>query len=142
MLLAAKQAMHRQVTALLGFACAGKAVLLREFAANCDFVEVATDDGSLGRHGYVTDLLSRRLNTGSFDGILACGPFNMLRIVSKIAEEYGIPCQVSLEERMGCGIGACLTCSCKTILAGKEGYSRVCADGPVFSSREVVWDET
>ena len=145
LLLAARQAaalpQFESVTALLGFSDIGKAILLGDFAAACTSVEIATDDGSLGRHGFVTDLLKYRLNTKRFDQILACGPYNMLRIVSEIADEYDIPCQVSMEERMGCGIGACLTCSCKTKSAGKEKYSRVCADGPVFSSREVVWNE-
>ena len=145
LLLAARQATllskSRSSTALLGFAGIGRAILLGDFAAACASVEIATDDGSLGRHGFVTDLLKYRLNTGGFDQILACGPYNMLKIVSTIADENDIPCQVSMEERMGCGIGACLTCSCKTKSADNEEYSRVCVDGPVFSSREVVWNE-
>jgi dihydroorotate dehydrogenase electron transfer subunit len=145
MLLAAKQAAARHkasVCALLGFSCAKQAILLPEFTAACSSVELSTDDGSLGSRGFVTDLLRLKLERESFDGLLACGPLTMLRAVSDLADDYQIPCQVSLEERMGCGIGACLTCSCKTKTSYGEGYARVCADGPVFSSREVIWNET
>ncbi|MCL6636207.1 MAG: hypothetical protein K6T29_10680 [Peptococcaceae bacterium] len=72
--------------------------------------------------------------------VYACGPVPMMRRVSEIALAAGIPCQVSLEERMGCGVGACLACACKT--GGNDGavrYRRVCADGPVFPAEEVVW---
>ena len=115
--------------------------------AVCDWVELSTDDGSLGKHGYVTDMLISRLKAdyNICDLILSCGPPAMLSRVAHIAEEYRIPCQVSLEQRMGCGVGACLVCSCGIKRSGGEGkpldktYARVCADGPVFSSTEVVW---
>lgn len=145
LLMAARQAANggqsEKTIALLGFTNAKRAVLLPEFAAVCDSVEISTDDGSLGRHGFVTDLLKFRLDKERFDGILACGPVKMLKLIAKIADEYDIPCQVSLEERMGCGIGACLVCSCKIKKSHSEGFARVCADGPVFLSREVIWDE-
>lgn len=98
-------------------------------------VKIATDDGSLGRHGPVTDLLL--LTPYSLPlTFYACGPQNMLREVSRIAKTKGVPCQVLLEERMACGIGACMSCVCKT----KEGeYRRVCVDGPVFNADEVDW---
>ena len=64
----------------------------------------------------------------------------MLKAVKKIAETRGIPCQISLEQRMGCGIGACLVCACKTNRDGAEGYAKVCANGPVFYSEEVTLD--
>lgn len=75
-------------------------------------------------------------------GICACGPKPMLKALAALAEEAGIPCQVSMEERMGCGIGACLVCACELKLRdGQEGvrYGHVCKDGPVFDAKEVVW---
>ena len=72
-----------------------------------------------------------------YDGVLACGPKPMLRNVAKVAEEFGIPCQVSMEERMGCGVGACLVCACDMADGSRK---HVCKDGPVFDSREVDWD--
>lgn len=151
LLMAAGQALAqgKKVNALLGFAGADKAILLPEFASACDWVELSTDDGSLGKHGYVTDMLISRLEADHniCDLILSCGPWAMLSRVANIAAEYHIPCQVSLEQRMGCGIGACLVCSCGIKRPGSEGksfdngYARVCADGPVFSSSEVIWDE-
>jgi dihydroorotate dehydrogenase electron transfer subunit len=148
LLMAARQASEqgKKVNALLGFADADKVILLPEFASACDWVEVSTENGSLGKHGYVTDLLISRLeaNQNICDLILSCGPQAMLSRVAHIAKEHHMPCQVSLEQRMGCGIGACLVCSCGIKSPGGEGksFARVCADGPVFSSREVIWDET
>ncbi len=101
-------------------------------------VHYATDDGSLGLNGLVTELLLRELPREAV--IYACGPQPMLREVAKLAQEHGIPCQVSLEEHMGCGVGACLGCMCKTAMPqGKEYYQRVCTEGPVFDAAEVVW---
>ena len=64
----------------------------------------------------------------------------MLKAVIKTCEENGVPCQVSLEQRMGCGVGACVVCSCMTVRNGQEFYSRVCKDGPVFNAEEVKFD--
>jgi len=97
-------------------------------------VTVCTDDGSAGEHGLVTEPLARDLLERKPDLIMACGPAPMLRAVQSIAKEHGVPLQVSLEQRMGCGIGACLVCSC---MASVGGYLRVCADGPVFGAEEV-----
>ena len=139
MLMVARQATSS--TAVLGFATAAKAALLPEFAVACEAVDISTDDGSLGKHGFLTELVQRRLDTEHFDAVLACGPAKMLARVAQIAADHNTPCQVSLEERMGCGVGACLVCSCKVKTSYGEGYARVCADGPVFSSEEVIWDE-
>lgn len=104
-------------------------------------MQIATDDGSLGFHGLVTDLLRERIAVKEkpCTGILACGPTPMLKAIAALAQEHQIPCQVSLEERMGCGVGACLVCACKTKEADGEHYRHVCKDGPVFDAREVVW---
>ncbi|MCI8755941.1 MAG: dihydroorotate dehydrogenase electron transfer subunit [Oscillospiraceae bacterium] len=136
-LLALAQVYGRNATALLGFRNKESLILEGEFAAECD-TRVATDDGSFGYHGFVTGLLERRLSEGPADMIFACGPLAMLKGIADIAEKNQIPCKVSVEERMACGIGACLVCACRTVRDGKEIYSHVCTDGPVFDSREVV----
>lgn len=98
---------------------------------------IATADGSCGVKGFVTDAM-RCFNAESNDGITAytdycaCGPEPMLKAVFDIAETSG---QLSFEERMGCGFGACMGCSCKT----KYGSKRICKDGPVLVSEEIIW---
>jgi len=111
-------------------------------------VEVATDDGSYQYKGLITDLLERMIKEGWLaDQIFACGPKPMLKKVSEIAFQANIHCQVSMEERMACGIGACLGCVCKIKTKDKKEYKvkyeykRVCVDGPVFAGSEVVWDD-
>lgn len=99
---------------------------------------IASDDGSVGIHGNVIDAI--RENNIEADILFACGPVPMLRGLKAYAEEQGIPCYVSMEERMACGIGACLGCVCRT--AGVDDHSkvhnaRVCKDGPVFRAEEV-----
>jgi len=126
-------------TVLLGFQTADKAILIGDFAgAGCN-IRVATDDGSLGHPGFVTDLARQALEAESYSMIYACGPMPMLRVLAQLAAQKQIPCQVSLEERMACGIGACLVCACKTVRDGQESHGHVCKDGPVFDSERVVW---
>ena len=99
-------------------------------------------DGSLGVKGVITDLLSQALSNDKPDLLMACGPAGMLKQVKKLCEKHSVPCQVSLEERMGCGVGGCLVCSCKVKTSENEwDYKRVCKDGPVFWSQEVLFDE-
>jgi dihydroorotate dehydrogenase electron transfer subunit len=138
LLYTAKKAAEKR-TAILGFRNRGCIMLQTEFENVCNDVIVTTDDGSAGEHGFVTAPLELLLREGGFDGILACGPKQMLRAVAGLAEVYQVPCQVSLEERMGCGIGACLVCACKTQKNGEEHMSHVCKDGPVFNAEEVCW---
>jgi len=109
-------------------------------------VDVATDDGSYMYKGLVTDLLEKTIKEGWLaDQVFACGPKLMLRKVADITSRANIHCQVSLEERMGCGIGACMSCVCKIKekQTNKEGYQykRVCIDGPIFDASEVIWDD-
>ena len=99
------------------------------------FFHPATDDGSLGHHGFNTDLLESLLATYRFDYIATCGPEPMQRIVAEKARQHGIACEVSLERRMACGLGACLSCVVETT----DGKKRACIDGPVFDAREVCW---
>ena len=105
---------------------------------------IITDDGSSGRKGFVTELLAEELESGDADIVYVCGPRGMMAAAAKVCEEHGVECEVSMEERMGCGVGACLACVCKTMFVGNDGavgekYKRVCVDGPVFNSKEVIF---
>ena len=104
-------------------------------------VHIASQSGNYGLHGTVCDLLEKF--NPSAGQVFACGPRQMLKSVSAWAKEHSIPIQVSMEERMACGIGACLGCGVKIQKPGEPDwkYLRVCKDGPVFSGEEVVWDE-
>jgi len=105
------------------------------FKDMCRNLHITTDDGSLGSRGVTLDLLPQLLQTGKFDMIYTCGPHVMMNGVGKLAKQYNIPCQVSLEEYMACGIGGCLSCTC----AATDGTrKKVCTDGPVFWAEEVV----
>lgn len=104
-------------------------------------VELATDDGSAGHHGFVTELLARRLERGEIPArIVACGPPAMLAAVARIAEQHGVDCEVSLENHMACGFGACFSCVAPIYQPdGTVDLKRVCVEGPVFSARSVAW---
>ena len=128
------------VTALLGFRDIRKIILKKEFESACDKVYIATDDGSYGIHGTVAAPLEELLENSTYDAVLACGPRAMLSAVAGICKQRETLCLVALEERMGCGIGACVVCACATIKDGVESMSRVCKDGPVFDAQEVVWN--
>jgi dihydroorotate dehydrogenase electron transfer subunit len=115
--------------------------VLKRFRENCATVHVATEDGSMGVKGMTTDILNTfltKMEKKTQLVIYTCGPHSMLAAVSRIAAEHSILCYVSLEERMGCGLGACMGCSVP-IKAG--GYKRACKEGPVFDSRDVEWAE-
>lgn len=94
----------------------------------------ATADGSAGYKGLVTGLLEDKLNTDEFDYIYTCGPEPMMAAVAQLAEMYGLPGEVSLEESMACGVGACLGCARK-LNPRDESYVKVCKDGPVFNMK-------
>ncbi len=125
--------------AVLGFRDYSKIILADEFKANGSDAVICTDDGSVGVHGLVTAPLSERLS-GDIAAVLACGPEPMLKAVVALCKERGVPCQVSLEQRMGCGVGACVVCSCLVVRNGEEYYSRVCKEGPVFNAEEVKFN--
>lgn len=125
----------------LGFRDKNRLTLLDEFERTAPTL-AATDDGSYGYHGLVTDLMKKHLETDGGTMIYACGPKPMLKAVQRLAEQFGVPTQLSMEERMGCGIGACLVCACKTKAANGEVHqSHVCCDGPVFDGKTIVFDE-
>jgi dihydroorotate dehydrogenase electron transfer subunit len=113
-------------------------------------VVVSTEDGSVGTKGIVTDLLQNFLSDSSPSKtqdlmLFACGPSLMLRTVSEIVSSQNIPCQISLENKMACGVGACLGCSIPTKVkkAGNSetSYQRVCKEGPVFDSTTILWNQ-
>ena len=107
----------------------------KKFKDMCSNLHITTDDGTLGSRGVTLDLLPALLQSGQFDMIYTCGPHVMMDGVARLAKEYNIPCQVSLEEYMACGVGGCLSCTCAT----KDGSrKKVCTDGPVFWAEEVT----
>lgn len=101
-----------------------------------DAIHITTDDGSLGTKGFTITLLPKLLKQNVYDRIFVCGPEIMMESVAKIAKAHDIPCQVSLEKHMACGIGACLSCTCESKNGGKR--KKVCTDGPVFWAGEVL----
>jgi dihydroorotate dehydrogenase electron transfer subunit len=105
-------------------------------------IAVTTDDGSIGEQGRVSDVLPQVLDRTGADVVYACGPMAMLRAVSEIAAQRGIPAQVAVEESMACGIGVCMTCVLPVI--GDDGVSRMvrsCVEGPVFLGDRVRWND-
>ncbi len=125
-------------TVVLGFRSAQRVILRDLFGDVCKDVFLYTDDGSAGTRGYVADGIRAVLDKDKdFTAILACGPKVMLRGVMAAAEEYGVPCQVSMEERMACGVGACLGCA---VQMADGSMKHVCKDGPVFDAQEVDWN--
>lgn len=128
--------LKEKAVAVLGFRNQDAVILEKDFQAVGAKTLIATDDGSYGHHGLVTDLCKDQ----EFDCVMACGPAPMLKAVRALAEERGVPCYVSLEERMACGIGACLGCAVGLLKEdGSQYFGHVCKDGPVFESRRVAW---
>ena len=126
-----------EVTVVAGYRSSSQMFLTDELKAVADLY-VATDDGSLGTAGTVIDAINE--NGITADVIFSCGPGPMLRGVKALAEKMNIPAYVSLEERMACGVGACLGCVCTTTGIddhSKVNNARVCVDGPVFPASEV-----
>lgn len=112
--------------------------LVEEFNEFSDSINISTVSGRVGYKGFIVDVLDEYLESNSIDIIYTCGPKAMLKAVKEIATKRNIKCQVSLEERMACGIGACLGCSIETT-DGK--MKKVCHDGPVFWSDEVILND-
>ena len=113
--------------------------------------EVATDNGSTGHHGFVTELLLTALaqQKAQHPTVFTCGPYGMLKAVAQICQQFNMPCQVAMENRMGCALGVCLGCVCKVRLEGEDQdqiddplfeYQRVCTEGPVFVGQQIIWD--
>ena len=128
-------------TLLYGARTAALLAGLEDFRGAGMDVEIATDDGSAGHHGYVTELLTHRLRRGVRPAlIVGCGPSPMLAAVARIAESHHVPCVVSLENHMACGFGACFSC-----VAPIRNHTaiidlrRVCVEGPIFAAESVDW---
>ena len=122
-------AQGKRVTVILGFNKAEEVFYADEFEALGAKVYVATADGSMGTKGFVTDVMK---NLEGYTYVYTCGPEPMLKAVYNMSETSG---QFSFEERMGCGFGACMGCSCKT----KYGNKRICKEGPVLTKEEIIW---
>ena len=120
----------RKVSVVLGFNTAKEVFYAEEFRALGADVYVSTADGSVGTKGFVTDAI--RENGVEFDFFYSCGPLPMLKALCDCTEVSG---ELSFEERMGCGFGACMGCSCKTL----AGNKRICKDGPVMKREEIIW---
>ncbi|MDY6854392.1 MAG: dihydroorotate dehydrogenase electron transfer subunit [Thermodesulfobacteriota bacterium] len=151
----------KEVVLLLGGKTKDDILCIEDFRGIGIDVRVATEDGSLGCKGVVTDLLldyilSEDHMAGASPYCFACGPEDMLKEVSKVVIERELACQVSLESKMACGVGACMVCGIETkpqlgdIRKGpvlksarqkeETGYKRVCTDGPVFDCNEIIWE--
>jgi len=122
-------AMGKKVTVILGFNTESELFYEKEFMALGADVIVATVDGSKGIKGFVTDALKML----DYTYFYTCGPEPMLKAVYKASTTSG---QMSFEKRMGCGFGACMGCSCKTL----TGYKRICKEGPVMRKEEILWE--
>lgn len=133
-----EEMLHRgvQVDVVLG-AQTKNALVMRERFTGLLGHEPAcsTDDGTYGYAGFATGPASELLQANQYDALYCCGPDPMMRSVTRLAADAGVPCQVSMEKRMACGIGACLSCIVETT----EGRRRACIDGPVFPAEKVVW---
>ena len=125
------------VTVYIGFRNKDLVTLEDEFAKVSNRLVITTDDGSYKEKGFAINFLKEDCKKEKPDMIYACGPLPMLKAVREFALEENIPCQVSLEERMGCGIGACLGCAIKIISGEEPRFGHVCKDGPVFNAKDV-----
>lgn len=130
---------NKNVTTYLGFRSKDFVVLEEEFKKVSHQFVLTTDDGSYAQKGFAINFLEKDIEEGKIDAIFACGPLPMLKAVQKLAIEKNIPCQISLEEKMACGLGVCLGCAVKTAKSPKEApeYWHVCKAGPVFNAKDV-----
>ena len=136
----------RQVVLLVGARNGKKHLPDNLLNAAAGEIRKATDDGSAGHHGLVTDLLTEKLTGGKRFSVYTCGPHAMMAAVTAICKGHRIPCQASLEEYMACGFGVCVGCVVElrppeneTFSSPYLQYSRICIDGPVFDAHRVCW---
>ncbi len=139
---ALKEAGDVELICYAGAAGAGSLVGIDRIKKLCSQVFISTDDGSAGYHGFITEKLAADI--AKYDPvntkIYACGPRPMMKRLAEVLGEKHFYCQVSVEERMACGVGACLGCSVETREGtGKGRYMRVCKDGPVFNIEDIAW---
>lgn len=137
----AKQAKNyeKKVYTYLGFRNKDLVTLEKEFEDISTTLTITTDDGSYKNSGFAINYLENDLEKNNIDCIYACGPLPMLKAVKKLAEEKKITCQISLEEKMGCGMGVCLGCAVRTATSTDDNpqYLHVCKAGPVFNCKMV-----
>ena len=131
------QKAEKCVNTYLGFR--NKDLVVLEFKNVSNKLTLTTDDGSYSQKGFAIDYLKKDIEENRVDCIYACGPLPMLKAVRQLALEKDIPCQISLEEKMACGLGVCLGCAVKTAKSSKEEpeYWHVCKAGPVFQAKDV-----
>ena len=135
---------YRQAGALRGndvhvfLGARDKALLLceKEFKKLDVTMHIATDNGSRGHRGFITELLGRHLAGGTGATIYTCGPTAMMKAVSVLAQKYEVPCEVSVEVPMACGFGACLGCAVRV----RDRFAIACTEGPVFEGKDILWD--
>ena len=127
--------------AVLGFRSCDLVNSVEDFEAFGSPVSIITEDGSSGRKGLITELVKEELDKNKYDIIFVCGSVSMMKSVAELVKSYGIDCYVSMEERMACGVGACMGCVVKLKADNEQGweYKRACAEGPVFNASEVIW---
>jgi dihydroorotate dehydrogenase electron transfer subunit len=125
-----------RISLYYGVRTADLAAGVEDFRAAGAQVHLASDDGSVGFRGFVTQLLERQQPPGR---LLGCGPAPMMRALAELAARWGVPCHLSLETPMACGVGICFSCVTRVRTAGGWDYRRVCVDGPVFDAAELVW---
>ncbi len=129
-----------KATVITGFRSANAVILQDDFKKTGAETILCTDDGTMGIAGFVTQPFETLVTMGDIDAVYACGPMPMLKGIAKLAKISQVPlCEVSLEERMACGVGACLGCACKIKRNDEEYFLHVCKNGPVFNAEEVVW---
>ena len=124
-----------KVHVYLGYRNKDAVVLEKEFSGVSDSLVVTTDDGSYGTHGFAINVLKEEIKAKNIEAIFACGPLVMLKAVQAFANENNIACQISLEEKMGCGFGVCMGCAVKPTKG--TYYLHVCKQGPVFEADKV-----
>jgi dihydroorotate dehydrogenase electron transfer subunit len=136
----------QSVSLYYGVRTASLAAGIDDFRAAGAEVHVATDDGTLGHHGFVTALLEQHLDAASGNPsiglpqhLVGCGPEPMMHALARLAERRGLPCHLSLETPMACGIGICFSCVTPVKTPDGWDYRRVCVDGPVFDAATLAW---
>lgn len=134
-----KQQTTTNVQVYLGFRNKDLITLEKEFKEVSDELIITTDDGSYGISGFAINELKKDCQQETPDKIFACGPLPMLKAVQAFAKEHNIPCEISLEQKMACGLGACLGCAVKTAKSPNDApeYWHVCKAGPVFNATDV-----
>jgi dihydroorotate dehydrogenase electron transfer subunit len=131
--------LRQQMTLLMGAATRARMPEMSRIVPSDLTTILATDDGSIGHHGYVTDLIASNLKPDT--EILTCGPYGMMARVAEIAADAGVACYASLENHMACGFGACFGCVIEHRSPERDDlkYRRVCIEGPVMDASQIVW---